>query len=126
MDVRRTIAVALGVCAAAVLAGSAIGGLSGTWLFVLASLLFPTLLIALSLDPAERRRQRWMLVSLALLYELSAIGLLLVSDAGTARIGGVPPTVLLMILGFGLLPFLLIVVAYSRASATTDDSGDQP
>jgi hypothetical protein len=125
MDGRRRIAVLLGLCAAAAFAGSLIGGSAGTWLFALASLLFPALLLALSFEPTERRRLRWMLVGLTLLFEGSAVGLLLASGRGAARILGLPPATLIMILGFGVLPFLLIVVAYARSAETADDSGNR-
>lgn len=115
----------LGLCAAAAFAGSLIGGSAGTWLFALASLLFPALLLALSFEPTERRRLRWMLVGLTLLFEGSAVGLLLASGRGAARILGLPPATLIMILGFGVLPFLLIVVAYARSAETADDSGNR-
>ncbi len=112
----------LAVCSLVMLVALLIGGRGAEWVFALSVVLFPCLLIALGVGRGLRRL-RGVLVTLALVYGLSAAGVLGLSggDGSGDAVLGLPPAALLMLGGLGLVP--LGVVLWSYAATFDDDDG---
>ena len=101
------------------------GGRLAEWTFALGAVLFPVLLIALGTRRTLHRLRATFLPVLGLVLGLSAAGVLWLSGAGqtdAARpIAGLPPATLLMLIGLGLVPLVLVTWIYT---ATFDADND--
>ena len=102
-----------------------VGGRLAEWTFALGAAVFPVLLIALGTRRTLHRFRATFLTVLGLVLGLSAAGVLWLSEAGQGRavtpIAGLPPATLLMLVGLGLVPLVLVTWFYT---ATFDADND--
>ena len=108
---KRIALVLLGAGSPLILLAFVIGGAPGQWLFVGISLGFPAAICALGARAGERNAGlARVLVGLAVLLALSALGVLLVEPRIVA---GLPLSTWLMLLGLGLAPLILVTLGFS-------------
>ena len=99
-----------------------VGGPIAEWVFVLVSLLFPVALMALGV----RRRGRFgrtiaLQLVVGLILEAASIGILVLSaNAGESWVLGLPASTVLMLLGLGLVPLVVVSLGFA---ATFDSFG---
>ena len=101
-----------------------VGGPLAEWVFVLLSLLFPSLLILLGAPGAgpSRRGVVWTAIALALLLESTAVAVLLLQLAGDdSRLLGLPTATTVLFAGLGLAPLILVPLAYVALSGDSAD-----
>lgn len=122
MQAKRIALAVLSCGAPLTLAALLIGGAWADWVFVAASLAFPSSLILLAVSPtAGPRILVAIVVVLWLVLELSAMAMLLLAGGpATATVLGLPWATAIMLGGLGLVPLVLVVLGYA---ATFDSSG---
>lgn len=106
----------LTLCSFTMLVALSIGGRPAEWIFALAATSFPVALIAAAGGRAlQSGALRRLLIVLALLLPLTAIGLLALPAAASDSVQplGLPPRTLLMLVGLGLLPLVLVIWTYA-------------
>jgi hypothetical protein len=92
----------------------------GEALFAVTVVLFPVALILLA-NPRARPALRVALGLLAALLTLSSLGILWLAATGPAeRMLGLPPATWLMLVGLGLLPFLIVFRSYAATFESPD------
>ncbi len=91
------------------------GGRLAEWTFALTATVFPVLLIALGTRRTLHRLRATFLPVLGLLLGLSAAGVLYLSagQGEAAPIAGLPPATLLMLVGLGFVPLVLVTWVYT-------------
>jgi hypothetical protein len=109
---------------AVLLAGGRAGKL-GAGLFAVLAVLFPVALIALG-TRREWPRLGAVVIALAAILTLSAIGILLLPANGPAadHVLGLPPATWLMLVGLGLAPLVLVLWSYTATFRPPDRAGD--
>lgn len=92
-----------------------LGGRLAEWTFALVASVFPVLLIALGTRRTLHRLRVAFLAVVGLLLALAAAGVLWLSagEGQAAPIAGVPPATLLMLVGLGLVPLVLVTWFYT-------------
>ncbi len=101
-----------------------VGGRLAEWIFALGATVFPVVLIALGTPRTLHRSRPWFLPVLGLVLGLSATGVLYLSagEGEAATIAGLPPATLLMLVGLGCVPLVLVTWFYT---ATFDADRDR-
>ena len=108
---KRIALTVLGAGSPLILLAFLVGGTAGQWLFVFVSLGFPVAISAFGVRAGERNGALVrVLVGLALLLELSALGVLLVTPRMAA---GLPRSTWLMLLGLALAPLVLVSFGFA-------------
>lgn len=103
----------LGLASPLLLLALLLGGAWMTWLFATLSMLVPVALIALGAARPGAGAPPWRaLLALAMLLEAGAIGLPLLAG-NPARIAGLPPATLWMLVLLGLAPLVLVASAFA-------------
>ena len=92
-----------------------VGGRAAEWLFAGLASVFPALLITLA-SPRAGRGQRALIAALAALLGLSTVALFALSGRGPLVLG-LPAAAWVFLLGFGLLPLLLVVIGHAVTSS---------
>jgi len=92
-----------------------VGGRLAEWMFALGATIFPVLLIALGTRRKLHRLRPWFLPVLGLVLGLSAAGVLYLSagEVEADPIAGLPPATLLMLIGLGCVPLVLVTWIYT-------------
>ena len=126
---RRLLLLALTLIGPVMLVTFVVGGRVAEWVFVLAGMLFPVVLIALATVRNGRLgRLGWVLLGLAGVLEAASVGILVLASCPghAARVLGLPLGTALLLFGLVVVPLILVILGHAATFELDDDHRPDP